>query len=232
MTDISVWPDPESLAQAAATRVRDVLESSLRWRSESYVGLSVREESKPFLDALAGLDADWDRVVVTQVDERIGGAGDPSDWDSITDRLVGPAAIGADRLIPMPPMTREDVWLRLAEFQRALEHRQHGLFSYDVAQLVLGGRGDVGALRPEDAILDSTRSLDVAMAEGAWGPRAGLTFAALQRSRCIVVLAVGADKAEHVRHLVELDGRVPASQIRHRKIEVFADEDAASLVEH
>lgn len=237
MPSVSIEDDASTALEAAAHRVDDLVAAALRWRGDAVVGLSYRKEAGGFFDHLAQCAAMADpRVGVAQIDGELDVLPGQADWASIGRRLLGPLATLQKQQFPMwledQALTTDDA---LDDYRHRLDVRCGGLFSFDVAQLVLGASGEVGALSPNDPILDSTKNID-RNADRDDGhaingsARAGLTFAALQRSRTIVVLAVGEDKAEHLHHLVELDGRVPASQLRHPRIEVFADRSAASFL--
>lgn len=226
MSEVVLSTDPDSTNEAASRRLEGLVAASLEWRGACSVAFSVRPEAVGLFDRLVAAEDLWREVVVTQVDDRIGTS--DRDWDLLVSRFMDPSNVSLSRRIPLPT-SLDGLDDHLDQHAARLDDVRGERFSLDIAQLVLDADGGIGALRPGAPILDSTKRIDVAMA-GDGVSRVGLTFASLQRSRTIVVVAIGEDKAQHVRHLARMDGRVPASQLRHVRIEVFADAAAGSLI--
>lgn len=227
MSEVLLSADAEHAIEAASRRVEELVAASLEWRGGCSIAFSVRPEVVGLFDNLASAEELWTDVMITQVDDRLGKK--PREWDALAERLMDPGSVADEHRFPLP-VSVDDLDDELRRFTQRLDDTQGERFAFDIAQLVLDADGGIGALRPGAPILDSTKRVDVTIPK-VRETRVGLTFASLQRSRTIVVIAVGEDKAEHVRHMADMDGRVPASQLRHHRVEVFADEAAAAFLD-
>jgi ribose 5-phosphate isomerase B len=98
----------------------------------------------------------------------------------------------------------------------------------DLAFLGLGGDGHTASLVPGDPVLDVTDA-DVALSGVYQGRRRmTLTYPVLDRSRRIVWLVTGPEKAEMMARLVAGDRSIPAGRVRRQEALVMADEEAAA----
>jgi len=98
----------------------------------------------------------------------------------------------------------------------------------DLAHLGLGPDGHTASLVPGDPVLD-VADADVAPTGVYQGRRRmTLTFPALNRSRRIVWLVTGSEKAEMLARLVGGDRSIPAGRIRRSETLVLADHAAAA----
>ncbi len=235
MSEVTIFHEPEQLEAFAARRVDTLLSAALKWHGVGSLAVSVRQPTKAILAELATLRRDWSGVYVGQVDEvveserAVGVTGSSSDWQAVRSQLLGSNTLTPERFLPMFEDSNQPVAEALIGYQHRLARALGSLFGFDVALMSLAADGGIGALNAGDVMLDSTKHFDVA-SNGEGPPRAGLTFASLQRCRTLLVIACGEGRAEHVHHLVELDGRVPAAQLRHSRIEIIADSAAASFL--
>jgi 6-phosphogluconolactonase/glucosamine-6-phosphate isomerase/deaminase len=101
----------------------------------------------------------------------------------------------------------------------------------DVVQLGLGPDGHTASLVPGDALLDLTGA-DVGVCGPYQGtPRLSLTFAALNRARCILWLVTGEAKAAMLRRLVGGDVTIPAGKVARAQAAVITDAAAAAMLD-
>jgi 6-phosphogluconolactonase len=100
----------------------------------------------------------------------------------------------------------------------------------DVVQLGLGPDGHTASLVPDDPLLDlSDAEVGVSCVyQGA--RRLSLTFAALNRARCILWLVTGDAKAAMLRRLVDGDATIPAGRVARAQATVVADAAAAVML--
>lgn len=190
---LHAFPDAEALAAALAGDVAARLRAALGARGEAVLALSGGNTPKRFLQQLSRQPLDWDRVVVTLVDERWV----PDDHDRSNARLVnqvllqGPAA--AARLVPLYrplPMPEQ----ALAEVERDLPA------TIDVAVLGMGADGHTASFFPKGDQL--AQALDPAgrprvlpmHAPAAGEPRITLTLSALLAAGHLLLHIEGEDK--------------------------------------
>lgn len=180
----------------------------------------------PMLAALFGLDLEWARVVILQVDERIAPEGHAHrNLAGLRARLSGTAAMEAD----LRPLPVEDSRLESAAagYGSSIREVAGAAGRIDVVQLGLGEDGHTASLVPGDPVL-GVRDADVAVTNPYQGARRmTLTFPAINRARAIVWLVSGTAKATALQRLVAGDASVPAGRVR-RDATVFTEPSAAA----
>jgi 6-phosphogluconolactonase len=98
----------------------------------------------------------------------------------------------------------------------------------DLAHLGLGPDGHTASLVPGDPVLDVTDA-DVALTGPYQGRRRmTLTYPMLNRSRRILWLVTGGEKAEMLSRLCGGDRSIPAGRIDQHQAVVLADREAAA----
>lgn len=183
---IETYPDPDALADAAASAISAELAEALRLRGRArLVGTGGRSPGAIY-DRLAAGGHDWSRVAVTLSDERCVAADDPaSNAKAVRERLlVGPGAKA--HLLPLWP---EPDPVALA-----------ALRPFDVVMLGMGEDGHIASLIPgdpglEDALTtaDATRLVPAGLGKPPV-PRITLTLSALLDARAIFLLIAGETK--------------------------------------
>src|SRR4029453_11594313 len=148
------------------------------------------------LRALADEDVPWALVHVVQVDERVAPFGSPDrNLTHLRESLLGRCPISADQVHAMP-VESVDVDGASAEYARVLRQIAGAPPILDLALLGLGKDGHTASLVPGDPVLDVTDA-DVAPPGVYQGRRRmTLTYPALHRSRRIVWIVTGSEKAE------------------------------------
>jgi 6-phosphogluconolactonase len=115
-----------------------------------------------------------------------------------------------------------------AEARAAVAAR--GRFIVAISHLGLGPDGHTASLVPGDPVLDVTDA-DVALTGLYQGRRRmTLTYPMLNRSRRILWLVTGGEKAEMLSRLCGGDQSIPAGRIRQHQALVLADHEAAALL--
>jgi 6-phosphogluconolactonase len=146
-------------------------------------------------------DIDWSRVHVWWGDERFVPKGDADRNDQqARAALFDHVSIPADNLHPFPADSGQSVEEAQVEF---LGRNSEGFPAFDVALNGIGPDGHVASLFPGH---DHGEALSViAMRDSPKLPaeRLSFTFAVLNRSRHVWIVASGSDKAEAIRLLAQ-----------------------------
>jgi 6-phosphogluconolactonase len=179
------------------------------------------------LRALASDELPWQQVHIVQVDERVAPAADP-------DRNLAHLRASLLDHAPLPPDHIHAMPVEAADLDRAAE--QYALTLRDVAgvppvldlvHLGLGPDGHTASLVPGDPVLDITDA-DVAATGSYHGRRRmTLTFPIINRSRLVLWLVTGSEKAATLVRLRDGDRSIPASRVRQDRSLVLADRAAA-----
>ena len=177
------------------------------------------------LRALADEQLPWENVHVVQVDERAAPAGDPDrNLAHLRESLLAHAPLLPDHIHAMP--------VEAPDLNRAAQ--QYAATLQDVAgsppvliHLGLGADGHTASLVPGDPVLDVTDA-DVAVTRSYQGRRRmTLTFPIINRSRRVLWLVTGREKAGVLVRLRDRDPSIPASCVHQDRALVLADRAAA-----
>jgi 6-phosphogluconolactonase len=183
------------------------------------------------LRALAGEDVPWKSVHVMQVDERVAPEGDPGrNLTHLRESLLCRAPLPPGQIHAMP-VEALDLEAAAAAYARTLESVAGSPPVLDLAHLGLGPDGHTASLVPADPVL-GVADRDVALTGAYMGRRRmTLTYPMLNRSRRVLWLVTGADKAPMLARLTKGDPTIPAGQIRQDAALVLADRAAARQIE-
>jgi len=182
------------------------------------------------LEALLSQPVSWGALQVFQVDERAVPLDDERrNARRIRALLVRPGGLPAAQFHAMP--VDGAVLSRCAsDYSETLVKFAGAPPVLDVVQLGLGPDGHTASLVPDDALLDLTDA-EVGVSGVYQGARRlSLTFAALNRARCILWLVTGEAKAAMLRRLVEGDATIPAGRVARAQATVIADVAAAVML--
>jgi 6-phosphogluconolactonase len=224
---IAVYLDDNLVARRAAAIIAAEARSAVNSRGRFIMAVSGGRTPWLMLHALAGERLPWKHVHVVQVDERVAPADDPErNLAHLHESLLDHASLLCDHIHAMP--------VEAADLNRAA--RQYALTIQSVAgsppvldlvHLGLGPDGHTSSLVPGDPALDVSDA-DVA----ATGPYRGrrrmtLTFPIINRSRVVLWLVTGDEKAEMLVRLRDGDRSIPASRVRRDCALILADRAAA-----
>ena len=225
--NIEVYPDDNVVARKAAGIIADAARAAVAARGRFVVAVSGGHTPWLMLRALAADELPWQQVHVVQVDERVAPAADPDrNLAHLRARLLDHAPLPPDHIHAMP--------VEAADLDRAAE--QYALTLRDVAgsppvfdlvHLGLGPDGHTASLVPGDPVLDITDA-DVAVTGAYHGRRRmTLTVPIINRSRLVLWLVTGGEKAATLVRLRDGDRSIPASRVRQDRSLVLADRAAA-----
>ena len=204
---------PERAAAIIAAEAR----AAVAARGRFVVAVSGGHTPWLMLRALADEDVPWAGVHVVQVDERVAPAGTPGPQSHPPAREPARRASAAARADPCHAggIGRSGSGGRAATPQ-TLRQIAGSPPVLDLAHLGLGPDGHTASLVPGDPVLDVTDA-DVALTGVYQGRRRmTLTYPMLNRSRRILWLVTGSEKAEMLARLRRGDQSIPAGRIRQR----------------
>jgi 6-phosphogluconolactonase len=173
--------------------------------------------------ALADEDVPWDSVHVVQVDERVAPAGDPDrNLTHLRESLLEHAPLRPERIHAMP-VESSDLQAACEEYALTLQAVAGSRPVLDLVHLGLGPDGHTASLVPGDAVLE-IKDADVALTAFYQGRRRmTLTYPILNRSRRVLWLVTGSEKAEMFPRFRAGDTQIPASRVRADHALVLAD---------
>jgi 6-phosphogluconolactonase len=230
MKPIRILADADAVAQEAVKVIAAEARSAVAARGRFIMAVSGGRTPWQMLRALAAEDVPWSGMHVVQVDERIAPAGDPDrNLTHLRESLLAHAPLPPEHIYAMP-VEEADLEAAARSYARTLEKIAGTPPVLDVAHLGLGPDGHTASLVPQDPVLNVT-DRDVALT-GLYQRRRRmtLTYPTLNRSRRILWVVTGAEKAEMLLRLRDGDTSIPAGRIRREQALVLADQPAAAAL--
>jgi len=224
---IEVFADAEGAAREAARIVAAEARKAAAERGQFAVAFSGGHTPWVMLRALADEDVPWDKVHIVQVDERVAPSGDRDrNLTHLRESLLDNAPLSPDHIYAMP-VEEDDLTAAAGEYDHMLQSLAGSPPVLDLVHLGLGPDGHTASLVPGDPVLDITGA-DVAVTGAYQGhPRMTLTYPILNRSRRILWLVTGGDKAGMLVRLIDGDASIPAGRVHQDMALVLADRAAA-----
>jgi 6-phosphogluconolactonase len=229
--NIEVHPDEPSVAGAAATMIATLARAAVAARGRFIMALSGGRTPWLMLRRLADAQLRWDEIHVVQVDERVASATDPQRnlvhlRQSLLDRMLLPG-----KNVHAMPVEAADLEQAARQYAQTLRGVAGQPPVLDLVHLGLGTDGHTASLVPGDPALAITDA-DVAVTNPYQGRRRmTLTFPIINRSRQVLWLVTGREKATALARLRDDDPAIPASQVRNDRALVLADRAAAAELE-
>jgi 6-phosphogluconolactonase len=224
---IKVFVDAGAVATEAAKIIAAEARSVAAARGRFVMAVSGGHTPWQMLRALAGEDVPWKNVQVVQVDERVAPAGHADrNLTHLCESLLEQAPLRPEQIYAMP-VEEKDLEAAARSYAQTLQELTGTPPVLDLAHLGLGSDGHTASLVPGDPVLDITEA-DVALT-GVYQERRRmtLTYPMLNRSRRILWLVTGPEKAGMLARLLAGDVSIPAGRIRQDKALVLADRAAA-----
>jgi 6-phosphogluconolactonase len=224
---IDVLADADSVARAAASMIVEKARSGVAARGRFIMAVSGGRTPRMMLRALSNQDMPWEKVHVVQVDERVAPAGHQDrNLTQLRDSLLMHAPLPMDHIYAMP-VEAVDLEAAAAQYAAKLQEIAGSPPVLDLVHLGLGSDGHTASLVPGDSVLDVTDT-DVALTGLYQGRRRmTLTYSILNRSRCILWLVTGSEKAGMLARLRDGDLSIPAGLVHREQAIVLADRAAA-----
>ena len=224
---LEVLPDPQATAERAAAIIAADARAAVALRAKFAMAVSGGHTPWVMLRALANEDVPWAAVQVFQVDERVAPDGDPDrNLTHLHESLLATAPIKREQIHPMH-VTLPDLDAAAEQYAATLRQVLGTPPVLDLAHLGLGPDGHTASLVPGDSVLNITDA-DVGVTGVYMGHRRmPLTYPMLNRSRKILWLLTGTEKAAMLPRFEAGDPTIPAGRISSAQAVVLADKAAA-----
>jgi 6-phosphogluconolactonase len=224
--------DAEAVARAGAAFTAEEARAAVAARGRFIMAVSGGHTPWQMLRALADQDIPWADVHVVQVDERVAPEGHSDrNLTHLRESLLAHCPLRPDQVHAMP-VESADLESARGEYAATLQQIAGAPALLDLAHLGLGPDGHTASLVPGDPVLDVTDA-DVALTGPYQGRRRmTLTYPMLNRSRRIVWLVTGGEKAEMLQRLYRADPSIPAGRVNQHHALVLADHEAAASLGH
>ena len=252
---MEILEDPDSVAWRAAHLISEAARAAVAARGRFVLAVSGGRTPWLMLRYLAGQELPWDGIYVVQADERVAPAGHPDrNLTHLRESLAGhqdsSAAPRAESRLQLRPELRaklrpglrpephlesilampvEEADLAAAAGRYALElERVAGSPPVlDLVHLGLGADGHTASLIPGDPVLE-VDDADVAVTGVYQGRRRmTLTYPIIDRSRGVLWVVTGSEKADMLARLRAADPMIPAGRVAQGRAIVVADRAAA-----
>ncbi len=220
---IEVHPNDDLVAQKGAAIIAEIAGKAVSSRGRFIMAVSGGRTPWLMLRALAGQQLPWEDMHVVQVDERAAPAGDPDrNLAHLRASLLAHAPLLPGHIYAMP-VEASDLNRAAQQYAATLQDLAGAPPVLDLVHLGLGADGHTASLVPGDPVLDVTDA-DVAVTRLYQGRRRmTLTFPIINRSRHVLWLVTGGEKAEALLRLRNRDPSIPASRVRQDAALVLAD---------
>jgi 6-phosphogluconolactonase len=224
---IEILADEESAARAAAKTIAVEARIAVAARNSFVMAVSGGRTPWIMMRALGNEDLPWDRVQVVQVDERVAPAGDPDrNLTHLRETLLSHTPIRAEQVHAMP-VESQDLEAAAKQYAQVLSEIAGSPATLDLVHLGLGPDGHTASLVPSDPVL-SVENADVALTGVYQGRRRmTLTYPVINRSRRLLWLATGGEKAGILARLDKGDLSIPAGRVCRDRALIISDRAAA-----
>jgi 6-phosphogluconolactonase len=226
--NIEVFAEPDAVARKAAGIIAAEAREAVVGRGRFVLAVSGGHTPWFMLRYLAGEKVPWEEVHLVQVDERVAPAGHADrNLTHLRDSLLTRVPLRPEQIHVMP-VEAPDLQAATESYARSLVEIAGSAPVLDLVHLGLGPDGHTASLIPRDPVLNVTDA-DVALTGAYQGRRRmTLTYPIINRSRGILWLVTGSDKAEPLVRLREADPSIPAGRVRQGHARVLADRAAAA----
>jgi 6-phosphogluconolactonase len=227
---IKVYADADAVALAAAQLIAKEARDAFATRGKFVMAVSGGKTPWIMLRDLAQEDVPWKGVHVVQVDERVAPEGDlDRNLTHLRESLLEHAPLRPEQIHAMP-VEASHIEAACMEYAQSLREIAGSPAVLDLVHLGLGPDGHTASLVPGDPVLDVTNA-DVALT-GIYQSRRRmtLTYPIINRSRVVLWLATGAEKAGMLARLQAGDVSIPAGRVSRDRAVVLADRAAAGQV--
>jgi 6-phosphogluconolactonase len=225
---IEVHPDDDVITRKAAEIIAADASATVAARGRFIMAVSGGHTPWQMLRILAVERLPWENMHIVQVDERVAPAGDPDrNLTHLRDSLLNHAPLGSDHIHAMPVET-SDLDRAAQQYAASLQALAGSPPVLDLVHLGLGPDGHTASLVPGDPVLAVTER-DVAVTGLYQGRRRmTLTFPMINRSRRILWLVTGREKAGALVRLRAGDPSIPASHVRRDEAALVLADSAAA----
>ena len=227
---IEVYADADAVALEAAKRIARAAQEAVAARGKFVMAVSGGKTPWIMLRDLAKQEVPWNGVHVVQVDERVAPEGDPDrNLTHLRESLLEHAPLRAEQIRAMP-VEATDLQAACLRYALTLDEIAGSSPVLDLVHLGLGPDGHTASLVPGDPVLE-VKDADVALT-GIYQNRRRmtLTYPIINRSRRVLWLVTGSEKAGMLTRLQAGDVSIPAGRVSGDRAVVLADLPAAGQI--
>jgi len=224
---MQVLDDADAAARRAAAFIAEKAREAATVRGRFIVAVSGGRSPWAMLRAFADERVPWERIHVVQVDERVAPEGHAErNLTHLRTSLLDHARLRPDHIHAMP-VESPNLEAAAKQYFRTLQKIAGSPPVLDFVHLGLGPDGHTASLVPGDPVLDVTDA-DVGLTDVYQGwRRMTLTYPILNRSRQVLWLVTGSEKANMLARLRDGDRSIPAGRLCQDQALVLADRAAA-----
>jgi 6-phosphogluconolactonase len=225
--NIEVLENADSVAEMAAAIIAERARAAVAARGRFVMAVSGGHTPWLMMRRLAMDELPWRSVHVVQVDERVAPAGHPDrNLTHLRESLLDHSPLPRGQVYEMP-VESPDLEIAAAQYAATLAQIAGSPPLLDLVHLGLGPDGHTASLVPGDPVLD-IKDVDVALSGPYQGRRRmTLTYSTINRSRSVLWVVTGSEKAAALNRLLSGDHSIPAGRIRLQQALVLADASAA-----
>jgi 6-phosphogluconolactonase len=225
---IEILADADAVASEAAALIAAHAREAVAARGRFSFAVSGGHTPWIMLRALAREQVPWEQVHLLQVDERIAPAGHADrNFTHLRESLLTRIALRSEQVHAMP-VESADLQAAAGSYARTLIEIGGSPPVLDLVHLGLGPDGHTASLVPGDRVLD-VNDTDIALTGVYQGRRRmTLTYPIINRSRHLLWLVTGSDKAAPLLRLRDADSSIPAGRVCQEQALVLADRAAAA----
>jgi 6-phosphogluconolactonase len=225
-----VLDDAGAVARRAAMIIAAAAREAVAARGCFIAAVSGGRSPWSMLRALADEKLSWENIHVVQMDERVAPQGHADrNLTHLRTSLLDHAPLRPENIHAMPVET-PDLETAAKRYAQTLQEIAGSPPLLDLVHLGLGPDGHTASLIPGDPVLEIADS-DVAITGLYQGRRRmTLTYPILNRSRRILWVVTGKEKAEMLTRLRDGDRSIPAGRVCGDRAVVLADRSALGAI--
>ena len=227
---MEILSTPDAVAARAAQIIASDARAAVAARGRFVMAVSGGRTPWQMLRALANEEMPWANVHVVQVDERIAPAGDKDrNLTHLRESLLSHAPIPENQIHAMP-VEDSDLDQACRDYTVLLNSICGNPAVIDLVHLGLGPDGHTASLIPGDPVC-AVQDAEVALT-GLYQNRRRMTlsYPVINRSRHVLWVVTGAEKAPMVPRLLAGDEGIPAGPIAQANATFLADAPAAAEI--
>jgi len=202
-----VFPNPDAVAQEAATRFLTLADAAIAERGRFVVALAGGSTPERLYRILATKELAWDKIVVFFSDDRFVS---PKSRFSNMGLALGLLPLALQTTFPIPSETTLDAAECAREYEATLLAELGPEPCFDLVLLGMGDDGHTASLFPgKDALTTTTKVTH--STPGVLPPpvdRVTFTFPLINAARQVLFLVTGANKAEKVAQWKAVEGTI------------------------
>ena len=224
---MDVLDDADAAARKAAAFIAEKAREAAAARGRFILAVSGGRTPWAMLRAFADERVPWERTHLVQVDERVAPEGHADrNLTHLRTSLLAHAPLRPEQIHAMP-VEAPGLEAAAQSYAQALREIAGSPPVLDLVHLGLGPDGHTASLVPGDPVLEIT-DLDVAVTEVYQGRcRMTLTYPIINRSRQVLWVVTGSEKAAMLARLQAADPSIPAGRVHRDPALVITDRAAA-----